>query len=95
MDLRCEIIKLFESVITMFLLERDVSDDQVEMNVIKEDGSIVKEKLKFFDALNNAFATSQCSTVSKALFGEWPVTATLRASLENWNIFTDVIDKQV
>ena len=91
-DLRREIIKMFESTITMFLLERDISNDQIMQNVIKADGSIVKESLPFFDALNNAAAAGVNSAFSKGIFGERPVTKTLTASIENWANLTDFVD---
>ena len=73
-DLRQEIIKIFESIITMFLLERDISKDMIPQNVVQDDSSIVKVDLPFFEGLNNAMSTGITSATARAIFGDRPVT---------------------
>jgi len=63
--------------------------------VVKIDGSINKEKLPFFDGLNNAVATGISAGPSKAIFGERPVTKMLKASIENWTNITNLVDEIV
>ena len=94
-DLRNEIIKIFESIITMYLLERDVSGDMLDAMVIETDGSIKQTKLPFFEAMNNAIMVGQSQIASKEIFGDYNVTAIMRAAKFNYEQFYVAIDKLV
>ena len=91
-DLRGEIIGIFESVMTMYLLERDISGDMIEAKVIEADGSIKSKTLPFFEALNNSLAVGASQSASKYVFGRLNVTAIMRAASFNWLKLSSAID---
>lgn len=42
-DIRAEVTKVFEDIVSIFLFGKDADHDMISMQVIKEDGSVVEE----------------------------------------------------
>jgi len=92
-DIRHEIIKLFEEVMTHYLLGRDIAQETLTINVVKKDGSIVAEKLHLFDALTQCFETGFAASSHKFVFGDYPATKVLQASQSNYKLVYQYYDK--
>ena len=94
-DLRREIIDIFQSIVTIFLFGTDVSQEMMTMSVVQHDGSIIKKDKSFFEALENAMDCGSVATVHRSMFGERKITSLNTASIDNWNNYLDFVQKVV
>jgi len=72
-DLRYELMAIFESIVTLFIFGEDLSDVQIPMNKLNEDGTYEKVDLKLFAAMDMCMKCSIACFVYKASIGEVPI----------------------
>ena len=93
-DLRNEIIKIFDKVMVTFFFGKDLSTVLVP-SMVKDDKGITKQDLPFFESISNAKRLSQQLSGQIAMFGESRSTAALRARQDSWNAIGDVIENAI
>lgn len=91
-DIRHEIIEIFEKIMTTYLLGRDVSNKIIATNVLKSDGSIVKEDLKLYKAFMASFEFAVSNASQKYFLGERAWTKSLKANADNFENFYKLLD---
>lgn len=67
----------------------------ITINVIEDDGSIVKKELNCFAALVTSMNVGITAFPMKKVFGERRIGQTLSASLENWETLCNFMDTVV
>lgn len=94
-DLRSEVTNIFEEVVGVYLFGDDVVEKEVTMQVIKKDGTVVKENQKIFRALDTCLHSAGECYLARRIFGDNPMTKGLQISFSNWDQLCKMIDEIV
>jgi hypothetical protein len=77
---------------TTYLYGRDVRNKTIELKVIKGDGSVVKETMRLFEAMDHCFMTGMKAITGRLFFGDKVMTKAVDVTFQNWDTFCAVID---
>lgn len=80
---------------TTYLYGRDVKNKTIVLKVIKEDGSVVEESFRLFEAMDHCFNTGMKAMAGRLIFGDQVVTKAVNITFQNWDTFCAVIDQLV
>lgn len=93
--MRRSIYEIFVNTMTTYLYGRDVKDKRITMKVLKEDGSVIMESMRLFEAMDHCFNTGMKAMIGRLVFGDKQITKAVQVTFENWEIFCAEIDKLV
>lgn len=88
---REEMVHIYERVVTTFVFGVDAADELIWTNVFHHDGSITREKQTCYSALDNLVNVNYGCCPKREIVGELPLTAALRAGLDNKNKFVEFL----
>lgn len=94
-DLRNEIKRIFEQIVTTFVFGKDISEQKVTIKNINYDGSVNEESHPIFQALELVMNSALIATPQRLIFGQRKATAVLEASLDNWERLYNYVDHLV
>ena len=90
---------LFESIITVYLLEEDVSRELIESHSWADNGTLETTKRTCFNAISNAMTFAVSNVGGRQIFGDWLATAALKAVDDNYakvlKFLDDLVDKRI
>lgn len=94
-DLRREVNKIFEDVITTFLYGKNVKNQKTQMKVIREDGTVYEQTMTCFQAIDTCLNTASQAMMGRLFFGDQQVTQTVQISFQNWENLCQMVDSFV
>lgn len=94
-DLRRELINAFQTMVTIFLFGKDISQDKMEIYLTEPDGTLVKKDKDFFNALEAAITLGTTVFPLKMIIGDLQLTEPVKASTQNWKTYHEFVLKVV
>lgn len=64
----------FVNVMTTYLYGRNVKNKTIVLKAIKDDGSVVEETMRLFEAMDHCFNTGMKAMTGRLFFGDKVVT---------------------